>query len=270
MSFGIREPLSAATALLISAASVVVMLLIWVAMTSGATVEARWISPLILPSPLEVLGSFGPLHWQKGLTTSIVYSLARVSAGFLLAALVAIPLGVAMGSFTQVRAFFSPISVIGGYVPIAALVPITVSWFGLGEEQKVAFLFIASFFLLLPLVLKSIGDVDEIYLQTGYTLGATHWQTIRHVLLPVAAADIFDHLRTLYGVGWGYIILAELIAAEHGLGYMIQISQRRSQTEEVFAILLVIVVIAILIDQIFRMAGDWLFPYRRRPEVTAS
>ncbi|MBI4866343.1 MAG: ABC transporter permease [Candidatus Wallbacteria bacterium] len=264
MNWEIRQGLPKATSAALGAASVALALLLWLSVTWSADVEQRWVSPLVLPSPGDVVHSFGPLHWTQGLTRGVVYSLARVTAGFLLAAAVAIPLGVAMGAFTQVRAFVGPLSVIGGYVPIAALVPLTISWFGLGESQKVAFLFIASFFMLLPMVVKSIADVDEVYLQTGYTLGASRWQTIRHVLVPVAAGDIYDHLRTLYGVGWGYIILAELVAAEHGLGHIIQVSQRRGRIEEVFAILLVILAIAIAIDQLFRAVGELLFPYRHR------
>ncbi|HAH07692.1 MAG TPA: hypothetical protein DCM05_14410 [Elusimicrobia bacterium] len=237
-------------------------LFVWWLLTRGAEVESRLLSPQILPNPVEVAASFQSLFSERGLMSGVAYSFFRTTVGFLLAAAVAIPLGILMASFTPVREFFKPLSTIGGYVPIVVLVPLTLSWFGLGEKQKYIFLAIATFVLLLPLVVSAIDRVEEVYLQTAYTLGATRWQTISEVLVPVALADIYDSLCLAYGVGWGYIILAEVIDAKYGLGSLIISSQRRGPYEHVYAVLIVIILISILISWTLSVLGRWLFPYR--------
>ena len=126
------------------------------------------------------------------------------------------------------------------------------------------FLFIGCFVALLPLVIKDIADVPAAYLDVAVTKGATQWQLVRHVLFPVAQANIWDHLRAVYGVGWGWIILAEVVNAERGLGYLIDVSNRRGHTNAIFAIIIVIVLIAIACDQLWRLTGRVLFPYVNR------
>jgi ABC-type nitrate/sulfonate/bicarbonate transport system permease component len=138
------------------------------------------------------------------------------------------------------------------------------AWFGLSETQKTAFLFIGCFVVLLPLVIKTVADIPAAYLDVAATKGASQWQLVRYVLLPVALADIWEHLRGVYGVGWGWIILAEVVNADRGLGYLIAVSERRGHTHAMFAVIVVIVAIAVACDQAWRLGGRWLFPYRRR------
>jgi len=236
----------------------------WWFVTHGATVEDRILSPIIVPSPLEVLQAFPKLHFEQGLVRSALTSFIRVSIGFSLAAVVAVPLGVFMASFPPVSAFFRPLALVGSYVPIVVFVPLTLAWFGLSETQKVGFLFIGCFVALLPLVIKDIANVPAAYLDVAVTKGASQWQLVRYVLFPVAQADIWDHLRGVYGVGWGWIILAEVVNAERGLGYLIDVSNRRGHTNAIFAIIIVIVVIAVACDQLWRLGGRLLFPYANR------
>ena len=165
---------------------------------------------LILPSPMEVTRAFVRLHFEQGLVRSAVSSWLRVTAGFLLAAIVAVPLGVYMATFPAIAAFFRPLALAGAYVPIVVLIPLSMTWFGTGETQKVGFLFIGCFVALLPLVIKDIADVPTAFLDVAVTKGASQWQLVRHVLFPVAKANIWDHLRGVYGVGWGWIIMAEV------------------------------------------------------------
>jgi len=107
--------------------------------------------------------------------------------------------------------------------------------------------------------------VPDAFLDVAVTKGASQWQLVRHVLFPVAKADIWDHLRGAYGVGWTWIILAEAWAnAEHGLGYLLEISYRRSRMDRYFAVVIVIVLIAVVCDQMWRMGGRLLFPYKHR------
>ena len=150
-------------------------------------------------------------------------------------------------------------------MPIVVFVPLTLAWFGLSEMQKVGFLFIGCFVALLPLVVKAVGDVPAAYLDVAVTKGATDWQLVRHVLFPVAKADIWEILRGVYGVGWGWIILAEVVAAEKGLGYLITVSERRAHTAAIFAVIIVIVAIGVACDRAWRLGGRLLFPYRQEP-----
>ncbi len=247
----------------LTALFIALLLGVWWFITRGGPGE-RIVQPLILPSPWEVLKSFRPLHFEQGLVRSALYSWLRVTAGFGLAAVVAVPLGVYMASFRPVAAFFRPLSLAGAYVPIVVFIPLSMTWFGLGEAQKIGFLFIGCFVALLPLVIKDIADVPSAFLDVAVTKGASQWQLVRHVLFPVAQANIWDHLRGVYGVGWGWIIMAEiLVLPNYGLGGLIEVSNRRSQTASIFAVIFVIVLIAVACDQLWRIGGNLLFPYRK-------
>ena len=259
----VRAELDYSRALGLTALFVGLVLVVWWFLTRGQ-VGARMVQPLILPSPMEVLRSFVPLHLEQGLVRSAFTSWLRVTAGFALAAIVALPLGVYMATFPSVSAFFRPLSLTGAYVPIVVFIPLSLTWFGTGETQKVGFLFIGCFVALLPLVIKDIADVPSAFLDVAVTKGASQWQLVRHVLFPVAQANIWDHLRGVYGVGWGWIIMAEVyVRPEYGLGALIGVSERRSQTASIFAVIIVIVLIALACDRLWRLGGDLLFPYRK-------
>lgn len=259
----VRGSLHATKVLGLTVGFVVLVVGVWWFITRGELGD-RMVQPLILPSPGEVLQAFGPLHFEQGLVRSAFTSWLRVTAGFALAAIVAVPLGVYMASFPGIAAFFRPLALTGAYVPIVVFIPLSMTWFGTGETQKVGFLFIGCFVALLPLVIKEIADVPPAFLDVAVTKGASQWQLVRHVLFPVAQANIWDHLRGVYGVGWGWIIMAEVyVRPEYGLGALIGVSERRSHTDSIFAVIIVIVLIAIACDQLWRLSGDLLFPYRK-------
>jgi NitT/TauT family transport system permease protein len=258
----VRQALSRTQATALTCAFIAVLLASWWAVTRGARLEDRVLAPLILPSPVEVLRAFPRLHFEQELVRSALRSFERVTIGFTLAAIVAVPLGVYMASFEAVAAFFRPLALIGSYVPIVVFIPLTLAWFGLNETQKIGFLFIGCFVALLPLVIRAIEEVPRAFLDVAVTKGATQWQLVWYVLFPVAQAQIWDNLRAVYGVGWGWIILAEVVNAQAGLGYLISISERRGHTAAIFAIIVVIVAIAIACDQLWRLGGRLLFPYR--------
>lgn len=237
---------------------------LWWAATAGATPEARLISPAILPSPAEVVGSLPSLWFDRALTRNLAVSLGRVVAGFAVGVAIAFPLGVLMGSFSKVKAMFNPASVFGAYLPIPALVPLTLSLFGTGERQKVAFLALAFVIYLLPLIVQAVDEVDDLLLKTAYTLGASTWQTVRKVLLAVSWPDIYQALRLGFGIGWSYIVLAEMVDIGRGLGGIIIVSQRRGPREHIYLVLLVIVAVAFLTDKLWAWGGRRLFPYRER------
>jgi NitT/TauT family transport system permease protein len=260
----VRKNLPRSQELLLTAGFLVLLLAAWTFVTNGEKVEDRMVTPLILASPWEVLQEFPKLHTQQALVRNAVASFERVTLGFSFAALLAVPLGLYMASFTRIAAFFRPLALIGAYVPIVVFISLTLAWFGMSELQKVVFLFIACFVVLLPMVFKTVADIPSAYLDVARTKGATQWQQVTRVLFPIARADIWDHLRAVYGVGWGWIIMAEVVNAENGLGHMMDLAGRRGHTASIFAIVIVIICIAVICDQIWKYTGQWLFPYRER------
>ncbi|HEX5759184.1 MAG TPA: ABC transporter permease [Thermoanaerobaculia bacterium] len=241
--------------------SVALVLLLWWALTWGAP-EERVLSPLTLPSPGEVLRSFRSLWFDAALTRSTGWSLGRIVLGFGLATLVGVPLGIFAGCFRAVEAFLRPSTLFLRNVPIAALIPLTLVWFGLGETQKVFFLFIACVAFVIFDTTRAVLDVDERYVETAYTLGAKRRHVVWKVLIPIALPDIFNSLRLLFGLAFGYIVLAELIDAKFGLGYIIQVAQRRGPREHIYWVLLVISLLAFATDRLLLALQRRLFPYR--------
>src|SRR2546427_4170950 len=251
----VRGKLAYSKGLGLTAVFIGAILVVWWFLTRGEPGE-RIVQSLILPSPMEVLRAFGPLHFERGLVRSTLTSWLRVTTGFTLAASVAVPLGIYMATFPPIAAFFRPLALTGAYVPIIVFIPLSMTWFGTDEAQKVGFLFIGCFVALLPLVIKDIADVPDAFLDVAVTKGASQWQLVRHVLFPVAKANIWDHLRGVYGVGWGWIIIAEaFVRPKDGFGAPLQISRPRRPTESIFAVIIVIVLIAIACDQLWRVWG---------------
>jgi len=238
-----------------------VVLLWWLA-TLGAGAENRLVSPVILPSPLEVIRSFPSLLNERALLQSIAATLRRVLVGFGLGVLVGVPLGIAAGSWRLVEAAGAPLALFGRNLPVAALIPLTILWFGIDETQKVMFIFIATVPFIYSDTVAAVAGVPDRYVETAQTLGASSFQIVRKVLLALALPDIYNSLRHLFGLAFGYIMLAELINAQHGLGYLLMTSQRRGLSEHIILILIVIGLLAYGIDRLLFWFQRGLFPYR--------
>jgi len=265
---GIRAQVPRTAAIILGLAPLVLLVLLWWTATRGIP-EDRMIGPTILPSPTEVIGSLRDLFTisdqdNRGLLDHIWISLRRVLLGFLLALAIVAPIGIFMGAFGSVRAFFDPMVTASGYIPIATLVPLTMSWFGLDEMQKVVFLAMAFGIFLAPLVVKAIDAVPDVFLRTACTLGAGRWQVVRRVLIPVALPDIWHSMRLAFGVGWTYLVLAEVVVKTGGLGDMIDTARRRAMSGRVYLVIVIITIIAWIADIIWKQLGEFLFPYRRR------
>ena len=247
---------------LVGMAALAVVLLFWWLATRGLAPEDRWISPVILPSPLEVLRSFPSLWRDRALVQSIAATLRRVLIGFGLAVAIGVPLGILAGSWRVVEAAGAPLALFGRNLPVAALIPLTILWFGIDESQKMMFIFIATVPFVYSEAVAAIAGVPERYVETAQTLGATSFQIVRKVLVALALPDIYNSLRHLFGLAFGYIMLAELINAQHGLGYLLMMSQRRGQSAHIILILMIIGLLAYGIDRLLFWFQRGLFPYR--------
>jgi ABC-type nitrate/sulfonate/bicarbonate transport system permease component len=207
----LRSEIPTWQAVALGAVCLAVCLAIWWALTRGETVESRILSPSILPSPQETFRSFPSLWFQRALTRNTWASLRRVVLGFGLAVVIGVPVGVLCGCFRRVAAFFAPLTIVGRNIPIAALIPLTYSLFGIGEFQKMMFIFIACVAFIVSDTATAIGEVSSRFVDTAYTLGASRRQIIMKVLVPLAMPSVFNSARLLFGLAFGYIMLAELI-----------------------------------------------------------
>jgi NitT/TauT family transport system permease protein len=264
--FALRRPIPQWVAILLGILCIATVLGIWWWLTRG-DYEERIVSYTQMPSPAETLNEdqVRELWFERELPQNLWASTRRVVLGFLLAAAVGVPIGILCGCFPWVNSFLAPITVFGRNIPIAALIPLTLSMFGIDEFQKVMFIFIACVAFVLTDTATSVADVNSRYIDTAYTLGASRRQIILKVLVPLAMPRIFNSLRLLFGLAFGYIMLAELIKTSSeagGLGHIILTSQRLNRKEPIYLLLIVIPAVALAIDRILYATQRSLFPYQ--------
>jgi len=236
--------------------SVLLPFLLWWAIASTG-----WINDKFLPTPAMVTTSLLNL-WQEGyLLSDTLASFLRVSAGFLLAALVSIPMGIGMGAFPSVRSLLEPLIGIVRYMPAPAFIPLLVIYLGLGEEPKIALIFIGTVFFNTLMIMDAVKFVPKELIETTYTLGGDRRQVLLQVITPYVIPSIFDTLRVNMAASWNLVIVAELVAADSGLGKRIAISQKFFQTDDIFACLIVLGLIGFILDlslqAAMRMTCQW-------------
>lgn len=257
--FALRTPLPRGTAFVLGLVAPLLVGGIWCAITYGG-----FAPPDFLPSPTEVIRGTLQLFIQYDLGLAILVSTKRIVFAFLLAAAVALPLGIFMGSFEPVNRIFEPIMAPLRYMPISAFIPLLILWFGIYESEKIAFLFLGVFVYLLPVVVSAIRTIPDEYVQTALTLGASKGQVIRTVLVPAALPEIFDSFRVMNAISWTYVILAEAVNPEHGLGYMVELARTHQKASWSFAGLLVIGGIGLITDFIIRTVSNAMFRWREK------
>jgi len=257
--FALRTPLPRVTSLILGLVMPVAVLGAWAAASYGGLAP-----PDFLPSPSEVVRGTLQLFLQHDLATAILISTKRIVIAFLLASAIALPLGIFMGAFEPVNRLFEPIMAPLRYMPISAFIPLLILWFGIYEKQKIAFLFLGVFVYLLPVVVTAIRAVAEELVQTGLTLGASRWHVVRTILVPAALPEIFDSFRVMNAISWTYVILAEAVNPEHGLGYMVELARTHQKASWSFAGLLVIGGIGLLTDGFIRTLSSVLFRWREK------
>jgi len=211
-----------------------------------------WVDPVFLPTPLKVLHR--TLDWllNDGLMGDIGISIGRVFGGFIVSALLALPLGVLIGTYAPVRALLEPLTDFSRYLPAVAFIPLIMLWVGIDESAKIAVIFVGTFFQMVLMIADDIVRVPNAAVEAAKTMGASNEEVMKHVLIPAARPAMLETLRQMMGLSWTYLVVAELVAANSGLGFSILKAQRFLQTDKIFAGILLIGLVGLLTDQAFR------------------
>jgi NitT/TauT family transport system permease protein len=254
-----KEPISGTAATTLGLLGFGLVLAIWSVLSYGGVYDE-----FFLPSPTTVAAAGYDLFAQNGFAYDVWASTKRILIGFVISSLIGIPLGIAIGSFRSVQAFFEPVIAFVRYMPASAFIPLFIIWFGLGDTEKVAVIFIGVFFPITLLIADVSANVPRELLHSSYTLGASRRQVFFRVLLPASWPGVLDNLRIGMGWAWTYLIVAELIAADRGIGHVILTASRFVATDQIIAGIIIIGLIGLAFDAIFRWLYRVLFPYAER------
>jgi NitT/TauT family transport system permease protein len=258
--FKLKGSLNTRTNLLLTVLGFAFFLAIWILLTLG---ENPLVPSGILPKPWNVLLAFGELYTENELLRNLCYSLGLNIAGYIEAVLLAIPIGFVTGLFPFFRGTFQRQIDAFRFVPLTAVTGIFIMWFGLGTDMKVHFLAFGILIYLLPVVVQRIDEIDEVYYKTVFTLGANTWQIIRTVYIPAALSRLSDDIRVLTAISWTYIIIAEGLGSQGGIGRLIWlVGERASRSDKVFALLILIIIIGFLQDKLFVYLDREFFPHK--------
>ncbi|MCC7152345.1 MAG: ABC transporter permease [Rubrivivax sp.] len=249
-------PVAPGTRVVLGVSFFVLFVALWAAVTFGGVVNKTF-----LADPLTMLRSGWVLLTQMNFAHDIGMTVWRVLGGFVIAALLALPLGIMMGAYKPVEAFFEPFISFSRYLPASAFIPLLILWAGIGEAQKLALIFIGSFFNLVLMISVTVGNTRRDLVEAAYTLGVKDTSLIRRVLVPGAAPEIAEQLRMVLGWAWTYVIVAELIGASSGIGHMITDSQALLATDQIIFGIIVIGLIGLASDLLFKWVNRRLYPW---------
>lgn len=257
--FSFRKNLSRKTEIILGILGFLLFLSTW-----NFTAKSGLIRPEFLPTPFAVVDAFIRLFTERDFSSDILVSVGRVWFAFGLSVILAVPLGLLMSTYRAVGAVLEPFVDFVRYLPVPALVPLLIIWFGVGEASKIAVLWMGTFFQLILLIADDTKRVPSEYIESGQTLGASNIEIMRHIIIPAALPKMVDNLRITLGWCWTYLIIAEIVAANSGIGHMIWSLRRFVKTPEVMAGIIAIGIIGLLTDQAFRFAHKRLFSYEKR------
>jgi NitT/TauT family transport system permease protein len=250
------KPVTPGARIALGVAFFVLFFAAWAAATFGG-----FVSPTFLADPASMLREGWNLLAHHGFLKDIGLTIWRVLGGFVLAAAIGVPLGMAMGAYKPVEAFFEPFISFSRYLPASAFIPLLILWAGTGEAQKLLVIFVGSFFQIVLMVAVVIGGTRRDLVEAAYTLGSSDREIVTHVLFPNGAPQIAEILRLVLGWAWTYVIVAELIGASAGIGHMIMDSQALLNTGQIIFGILVIGVIGLISDFAFKALNRRLFPW---------
>jgi NitT/TauT family transport system permease protein len=220
-----------------------------------------WVSKVFLPGPADVYARAVRWWSEDKLAHDALISTYRVTVGWLLSVLMAVPLGLFIGTFKPVQALLEPLTDFIRYMPAVAFIPLVMLWIGIDEGSKIAIIFIGTFFQMVLMVAEDVRRVPTAQVEAAQTMGANRMEIVKLVLLPASKPALLDTLRITMGWAWTYLVVAELVAANSGLGYAILKAQRFLQTDKIFAGIIIIGLIGLLTDQLFRALHRAVFPW---------
>lgn len=221
------------------------------------------VNPLFLPTPAAVLRAGRKLLSDGLLIGDIKATVSRVAIGFVLVALVSVPLGLAMGSVRGIRSLFEPMIGLVRYMPAPAFIPLFIIWLGLGEASKIALLFVGTVFFNTLMSADVASLVPKRLINASYTLGASRSVVMRKVIFPHSVPGLLDAMRVNLAATFNLVVVAELVAAQEGLGYRITRAQRFLRTDQIFAVLIVIGVLGVAMDLGFRLVRSKMAPWAK-------
>lgn len=249
--------ISKRTRLLLTCASFVALVLVWCILTYGGFVK-----PFFLSSPSDVFRGFHTLFFLQDFTNDIIASIRRITLGFLASAAFAIPIGIVMGRSALADALLTPVTSFIRYLPVPALLPFCILWLGIGETEKIMVVFIGVFFQLVLLIADIARHVPHDLVEVALAFGASRRGILVKVVVPYCMPQIHDSLRVTMGWAWGWVMLAELVGANSGIGFMILKSQRYLLNANMICGLLTVGVLGVFTDSLFRLAGRVVFRWR--------
>lgn len=223
-----------------------------------------WVNALFMPPPHRVIATLYAMLAEKSFLDDILISIYRIVASFLAASVVAIPIGILMGCFRTVDAFVNPFVSAWRYLPAPSFIPLLLMWFGAGEGSKLALLFIGVIFFLTTLIMDHTRAVRTELIETAMTLGADRRQILMTVVVPAVLPNILISMRQMLAVSWTYLVIAEIIAATTGIGAVMMRGQRFLHVDEIMAGIVVIGILGLAFDSVFRAIHRWLFAYTQR------
>ncbi|AGI67484.1 ABC transporter permease protein [Octadecabacter antarcticus 307] len=254
--FAVRSPVGRVQGIISAIGIWAVFFGFWILATS-----LGWVNDLLVPSPQKVLAATFDLFVNRGFSSDVLISVWRVFISFAMACAVAIPLGVAMGTFPSIAAIFAPFVSAWRYLPAPSFIPILLMWFGTGEAPKLALLFIGVIFFLITLVMDHTKNVRKELVETALTLGASRYVVVLKIVFPAALPDIVTAMRQMLAMAWTYLVIAEIVASTTGIGAMMMRARRFLKTDEILSGIIVIGVLGLLTDLLFRVLHRRMFPY---------
>jgi NitT/TauT family transport system permease protein len=252
-----KQAIPRPTVITLGIGSFVVILAVW----TLASLTIPDPQHIFAPSPRRVLTAWVDMIQHRNFLSDVGWSAFRITAGFLIAAVMAVPLGLLMGSFEIVRSFFQPPVNFIRYMPASAFIPLLILLVGIDENEKLIIIWIGVFFQLVLMVMDIAHRVPDEMLNVAYTLGASRWKVFYKVFLPATFPDVVDALRITMGWAWTYLIVAEIVAAERGIGSFILISERFLRTDRIIAAIITIGILGLITDTIFGLIHRSAFPY---------
>lgn len=225
-------------------------------------IAAMYTNPIFIPKPQDVFNDFVQMIISKQLFVALKYSFLRITFATMLSAIISIPIGLLIYNFKIVNTFLYPIVKVIRFIPVTAFYPLLMMWFGIEEEMKIVFLFIATFVYMMPSVILTLEEIKQDVIDTALTIGMNKFQIITQVQIPASMPSLMNSFVMMYGIGWTYVAVAETINAKYGLGYIIQQASSRGKTDLVFMAIISIIIVSILFDTLTKLLIKKIFKWR--------